>query len=158
MQETWIRSLAWEDPLEKGKAPHSSILAWRIPWTVQIRRSQRDMDTTERLSLSHLAGIEYIKSVSLQVPLSGNYQNSAGISNGLQPTRLLCARHSPGKNTGVGSHSLLQKIFPSQGSNPGFLYCRWPLYHLAHQGSPLWYIFTRYSVLMLLFGLLWWLK
>ena len=34
MQETWVRSLGWEDPLEKGKATHSSILAWRIPWTV----------------------------------------------------------------------------------------------------------------------------
>ena len=34
MQETWVQSLGWEDPLEKGKAPHSSILAWRIPWTV----------------------------------------------------------------------------------------------------------------------------
>ena len=34
MQETWLRPLGWEDPLEKGKAPHSSILAWRIPWTV----------------------------------------------------------------------------------------------------------------------------
>jgi len=34
MQETWVRSLAWEDPLEKGKATHSSILAWRIPWTI----------------------------------------------------------------------------------------------------------------------------
>ena len=34
MQETWVRSLSWEDPLEKGKATHSSILAWRIPWTV----------------------------------------------------------------------------------------------------------------------------
>ena len=33
MQETWFRSLGWEDPLEKGKATHSSILAWRIPWT-----------------------------------------------------------------------------------------------------------------------------
>ena len=33
MQETWIWSLGWEDPLEKGKATHSSILAWRIPWT-----------------------------------------------------------------------------------------------------------------------------
>ena len=33
MQETWVRSLGWEDPLEKGKATHSSILAWRIPWT-----------------------------------------------------------------------------------------------------------------------------
>ena len=34
IQETWIRSLGWEDPLEKGMATHSSILAWRIPWTV----------------------------------------------------------------------------------------------------------------------------
>ena len=34
MWETWIRSLSWEDPLEKGKATHSSILAWKIPWTV----------------------------------------------------------------------------------------------------------------------------
>ena len=34
MWETWVRSLGWEDPLEKGKATHSSILAWRTPWTV----------------------------------------------------------------------------------------------------------------------------
>ena len=32
MWETWVRSLGWEDPLEKGKATHSAILAWRIPW------------------------------------------------------------------------------------------------------------------------------
>ena len=34
MWETWVQSLGWEDPLKKGKATHSSILAWRIPWTV----------------------------------------------------------------------------------------------------------------------------
>ena len=33
MQETWVRSLGWDDPLEKGTATHSSILAWRTPWT-----------------------------------------------------------------------------------------------------------------------------
>ena len=33
MQETWVQSLVWEDPLEKGMATHSSILAWRTPWT-----------------------------------------------------------------------------------------------------------------------------
>ena len=33
IQETWVRSLGWEDPLEKEMATHSSILAWRIPWT-----------------------------------------------------------------------------------------------------------------------------
>ena len=41
MQETLVRSLGWEDPLEKGKSTHSSILAWRIPWTVQSRGLQR---------------------------------------------------------------------------------------------------------------------
>ena len=43
---------------------------------------------------------------------------------------------SPGKNTGVGCHALLQGIFPTQGSNPGLLHWRWILYHLSHQGSP----------------------
>ena len=41
MRETWVRSLGWEDPLEKGGATHSSILAWRISWTVESMRSQR---------------------------------------------------------------------------------------------------------------------
>ena len=36
MQETWVGSLGWDDPLEKGKATHSSSLAWRIPWTIYI--------------------------------------------------------------------------------------------------------------------------
>ena len=41
MRETWVRSLGWKDPLEKGKATHSSILVWRIPWTVDgIAKSQ----------------------------------------------------------------------------------------------------------------------
>ena len=38
MQETWVRSLAWEDPLENEMATHSSILAWRIPWTEEPGR------------------------------------------------------------------------------------------------------------------------
>ena len=51
MQETWVRSLGCEDPLEKGMATHSSILAWRIPWTeepggLQSMASQQS-DTTE---------------------------------------------------------------------------------------------------------------
>ena len=47
---------------------------------------------------------------------------------------------SSGKNTGVGCYALLQGIFPTQGSNPGPLHCRWVLYHLSHQGSPVTYI------------------
>ena len=44
-------------------------------------------------------------------------------------------RDSPGKNTGVGCHALLQGIFPTQGSNPGLPHCRRILYRLSHQGS-----------------------
>ena len=43
---------------------------------------------------------------------------------------------SPGKNTGVNCHALLQRIFPTQGLNPGLWHCRQTLYHLNHQGSP----------------------
>ena len=57
-------------------------------------------------------------------------------SHGLQTTRLLCPWDSPGKNTGVGCHSLLQGIFLTQGWNPGLLHCRQILYRLSHQGSP----------------------
>ena len=53
MQETWDRSLGGEDPLEKGMATHSSILAWRIPWTEESGGLQstgsQESDTTERL-------------------------------------------------------------------------------------------------------------
>ena len=41
MRDTWVQSLGREDPLEKGTATHSSILAWRIPWTVKSMQSQR---------------------------------------------------------------------------------------------------------------------
>ena len=41
MRDTWVRSLGWEDPFEKGKATHFSVLAWRIPWAVQSMGSQR---------------------------------------------------------------------------------------------------------------------
>ena len=56
--------------------------------------------------------------------------------HGLNAARLLCPRNSPGKNTGVGCHCLLQGIIPTQELNPGLLYCRQILYHLSHQGSP----------------------
>ena len=52
VRESWVRSLGWEDPLQEGKATHSSILAWRIhglysPW------GRKESDMTERLSLTH---------------------------------------------------------------------------------------------------------
>ena len=47
MRETWVQSLGWEDPLEKGKATHSSILAYRIPWT-----TVHGLEKSQTLSLS----------------------------------------------------------------------------------------------------------
>ena len=58
------------------------------------------------------------------------------MSDSLRPHGLYSPWSSPGHNTGVGSHSLLQGIFSSQGSNPGLPHCRQILYQLSHQGSP----------------------
>ena len=58
------------------------------------------------------------------------------ISDSLQPHELYNPWNSPGQNTGVGSLSLPQGIFPNQGSNPGLLHCRWILYQLSHKESP----------------------
>ena len=57
------------------------------------------------------------------------------VSNFLQPHGLYSPWNSPGQNTGVGSHSLLQGIFPTQGSNPGLPHCRRILYQLSHHGN-----------------------
>ena len=50
--------------------------------------------------------------------------------------RTIPSMEFPGQNTGMGSRSLLQGIFPNQGSNTGLLHCRWILYQLSHKGSP----------------------
>ena len=58
------------------------------------------------------------------------------MSNSLRPHGLYNPQNSPGQNTGMGSHSILQGIFLTQGLNPGLLHCRQILYQLSHQGSP----------------------
>ena len=68
MQETWVRPLGWEEPLEKGKAPHSRILAWRILC------GHKESDTTERLS--------FLPSFLLkQAPKPSTTYNDAELSN-----------------------------------------------------------------------------
>ena len=60
MWETWVQSLGQEDPLEKEMAPHSSILAWRVPWMEELGGLQStgrtESDTTERLHFHFLFG------------------------------------------------------------------------------------------------------
>ena len=61
MQETWVQSLGWEDPLEKGMATYSSIFAWRIPWIESLAGcspwGHKELDTTERLQAGHGTGV-----------------------------------------------------------------------------------------------------
>ena len=59
------------------------------------------------------------------------------VSDSLRPHRLHSPWNSPGQNTGVGSLSLLQRIFPTQGWNPDLSHCRRILYQLSHKGSPI---------------------
>ena len=57
------------------------------------------------------------------------------VSDSLQPPGLYSPWNSPGQNTGIGSLSLLRRIFPTQGLYPGLLHCRRLLYQLSHKGS-----------------------
>ena len=58
------------------------------------------------------------------------------VSNSLRPHALYSPWNSPGQNTEMGSLSLLQGIFPTQGSHPSLPHCRWILYQLSHKGRP----------------------
>ena len=60
-------------------------------------------------------------------------ENRSTTPNSLQPQGLYAPWNSPGQNTGVGNLSLLQEIFPTQGSNPGLPHCRWILYQLSYK-------------------------
>ena len=70
--------------------------------------------------------------------------------HGLWLARLLCPWNSPGKNTRVGCHSLLQGIFPTQGSNLGLLHCRQILHHLSH--GELWKMQSVWNIYLALGG------
>ena len=145
-------------------ATHSSTLAWRIPWTEEPGRLQsmglqrvRHKDMTERLSTAHnhikgSSGSSAVRNLpamqQTQVQFLGredSLEKETATHSSILPHKILqteepgglySPRNSPGQNTGVGSLSLLQGIFPTQVSNPGLLHCRLILYQLSHQASP----------------------
>ena len=87
------------------------------------------------------ARIHVLLSLNLQSLVDLLFQQSESqcrlvVSDSLRPHGLYGPWNSPGQKTGVGSLSLLQGIFPTQGSNPGLLHCRQIVYHLSPQGSP----------------------
>ena len=89
--------------------------------------------------LSSFFKLVYMSSLYIQgiypCHVSHSVMSDSVRSHGLQPARLPCPWNSLGKNTGVGSYYLLQGIFPTQGSNLGFLHCGQIPSHLRHQGS-----------------------
>ena len=90
VQETWVRSLGWKDPLEKEMAAHSSILAWRIPWTAEPGGLQsmahKESDTTERPALllsRHCANLDDFCKSSQK-----SYEGNITCMETLQPTHV----------------------------------------------------------------------
>ena len=69
-------------------------------------------------------------------PFESESESHSVVSNSLGPHGPYSPWNSPGQNTAMGSHSILQGIVPTQGSNPGLPHCRWILYQLSHKGSP----------------------
>ena len=109
-KELWSSS-CWQAQ-NRGGACHPR---WQSP-------PHRDQPLGTQAPLIHLPSVAHSVSDSVQPP-------------GLEPTRLLCPWNSPGQNTGACSHSLLQRIFSTQGSNQGLLHCRQILYHLSPKAS-----------------------
>ena len=107
MWETWVWSLVWEDPLKKGKATHSGILAWRIPWTVSstgLQRIRHDWGTFTSLHRN-------VKFASLKIPRA--YQIWCHCSEDTE-TKVQAPPHQPvisgsrsSRATGQAAQSLL---------------------------------------------------
>ena len=84
MQETWVQALDREDPLEKGMATYSSILAWRIPWTEEPDYSlwgHKESDMTEQLTLTRirknikLPGIQPVLNIFMKIIVMGQWRS-----------------------------------------------------------------------------------
>ena len=74
-----------------------------------------------------------VEKLRSHMPHGQKSESHSVMSDSLQPHGLYSPWNSPGQNTGVGSLSLLQVIFPTEGSNPSLPHCRWILYQLSHQ-------------------------
>ena len=98
MLETYVHSLGWEDPLEKGKATHSIILAWKIPWTVQYMGSQRVRHNWATFTFTYYNS-------KYNVPHINKTRDSKW-SNAFFVTLLFCTGMQPINNVGIVSGEL----------------------------------------------------
>ena len=100
---------------------------------VQTALPWKDSPSNQRLFVFLLPSLN---GVWLSVYAESESESRSVVSDSLWPHRLYSPWSSPGQNTGVGSLSLLQGIFPTQESNWGLLHYSWILYQLSYQGSP----------------------
>ena len=107
------------------------ILQARILEWVGIPFSRRSSPPRDWTQVSYTAGMLYHPSHQGSPKINGIELNRSRVS-----WETIAVWNSPGQNTGVGSLSLLQGIFSTQGSNPGSPHCRQILYQLSHKGSP----------------------
>ena len=142
----YLKSLTPEEEM----ATRSSILAWKIPWTeepgglqtVVLQRVRQDWVTEHThtvQSLHHEVNIQLLLghyALDYFLRQKSESESLSVVADSLWHCGLYSPWNFPGQNTGVGSLSLLQGIFPTQGLNPGLLHCREMLYQLSHKRNP----------------------
>ena len=120
----WLNGREFESTLGVGDG--QGVLARCSPWGHRVRHDwATELNWTERQWNNTFFKIWKWKSLS-HVQLF--------VTSWTVAARLLCPWNFSGQNTGVGSHPLLQGIFPTQGSNPGLPHCRQIFYRVSHQG------------------------
>ena len=123
------------DPMDcspLGSSVHGILQVRILEWVAMP--SSRGSSWPRDGTLSPVSGS--LPLVPLGSPSSVVCESRSVMSDSSWPHGLYSPWNSPGHNTRVGISSLLQGIFPTQGSNPGLLHYRWILYQLSHQGSP----------------------
>ena len=119
-----------------GKPDHLTCLR---EICMQVKKQQLELDMEQQTGSK--LGKEYVQAVYHHLAyltyMQGESESHSVMSSSLRPHGLYSTWNSPGQNTGVGSRSLLQGIFPTQGLNPGFPHRRQILYQLSHKESPI---------------------
>ena len=114
--------------------PHGLNSPWNSPGQTTgvgtLPFSRGSSKPRGQIQVSHIAGRFFTTNATWQS------ESCSVVSDSLWPHWLYSPWNSPGQNTGVGSLSLLQGIFPTQGSNLCLPHCRWILYQVSHKGSP----------------------
>ena len=159
MQKTWVQSLVGKIPWRRERLP-TLVFCPRESYRFYSPWGIKEWDTTERLwflvflpeksppcgwllnlylhpgLLPEFHTVPCHPGAYIPVGDESKSESCSVVSNSLRFCGLYSPWNPPGQNTGVGSLSLLQRIFPTQESNRGPLHCRQILYQLSHEGSP----------------------